>query len=158
MESDGRLSQSHALGQPGQVLGRVPSLVGASKLQFVAIGAGLLQPEDGCDLWQLHMADARQLVIDLLLLGLQLLLVGQGLPFAAATDAEVGTHRLRPDVTLLDKSLDGSLTIAAPLLAHAQVHDVARDDKGDEDHHLAHMGDAFTLGGNGLYGDVFQQG
>ena len=76
MESDGRFSQSHALGQPGQVLGRVPSLVGASKLQFVAIGAGLLRPEDGCDLWQLHMAHARQLVIDLLLLGLQLLLVG----------------------------------------------------------------------------------
>ena len=96
VEADGTLRQSLAFRHPLQFLGGVPASVGTAELQFVAVFPLLDGAQDGTELRQRHLADARQLVEDLRLLGLQLLGVGKRLPLAAAADAEVAAPRLYP--------------------------------------------------------------
>ena len=89
MESYCGLIESCTLGEAVELLGGVPPLVCTAELQFVAVLPLLHRSEDGMKLWQLNLSDARKLVVDLLLLGLELLGVGQILPLASAANTEV---------------------------------------------------------------------
>ena len=93
-----------------------PALVAASELQFVAVFPCLLRTHDGRNLGQFHLAYASQLVIHLLLLGLQLLGVGEVLPLATTAHSEMLAKRSRAYLTILYKADDLRLTIAVLLL------------------------------------------
>ena len=72
---------------------REPTLIGETKLQLVAIAINLLTSKDGLELRQFNLANARQVVKDLLLLGLELLLILKALPLATSTDTIMTASR-----------------------------------------------------------------
>ena len=98
------------------LLAREPTLVAASKLQLVAVFSCLLRTHDGRNLRQLHLAYSAQLVIYLLLLGLELLLVGQVLPLASAAHAEMLAKWCRAYLTIFYKADHLRLAITVFLL------------------------------------------
>ena len=93
-----------------------PSLVATSELQLVAVFLCLFRTHDGRDFWQFYLAYASQLVIHLLLLGLQLLGVGEVLPLATTAHSEMLAKRSRAYLTILYKADDLRLTITVLLL------------------------------------------
>lgn len=120
-----------------------PLLVAATEVKFVAVLPYVCRPLDGAEPaigvvtiteWrQFYLADARQLVIDLLLLERQLLGVGECLPFASSTDAEVlalGRDALRRGG---DEPHYLALGVGVLLAAQLNVNDVARDAERHKD-------------------------
>lgn len=120
-----------------QLLLRKPSLVATSKLQLVAILPYLHGAEDGAERGQLHLPDALQLVVHLLLLGLELLLVGQVLPFASAADAEMLALWRGPYGAGCDEAHHATLAVAVFLLHDLHVGNIAGNAKGNKHHLLA---------------------
>ena len=118
-----------------------PSLVTASELEFVAIFECLHTAHDGAELRKLHLADACELVVYLLLLCLELLLVGQVLPFAASAHSEMLALRLCAQFALLYKSYNLCLAVVVLLLAHLQVYHVARHGEWHEHYHVVYSGE-----------------
>ena len=120
----------------GNLLACEPALVAASELQLVAVFLDVYRAHDGHELRQLYLADACELVEHLLLLSLQLLLVGQILPFASAADSEMLAHWLRAYVALLDEAYYFRLAVAVFLLAYLQVNHVAGHGERHENNHV----------------------
>ena len=133
-----------------------PALAGRAEFQLVTVKLRALGGECRTDFRHLQVADADQLVVHLLPFGFELHLVGQGLPPAAAADAEMLAERLEPVRRRLDHSGDESLHIVFLLPEHLDVHDVAGDGEIDEDDHSVHVGQSLTFGGDGFDGDVLQ--
>ena len=103
------------------------------------------------------MADARELVHHLLLLGLQLHGIGENLPFAAATVAVVSAYRLQPVRRRGNQPHEISFEITFAHLAHLHVHHIARHGLRHEQHLAIDMCKAVALGRYGLYKDIFEQ-
>ena len=95
-----------------------PALVAASEFQFVAIFLSLCRAHDRRNLGQFHLAYASQLVIYLLLFCLQLLGVGQVLPFASTAHSEMLAKRCLAYLTILYKADYLRLTIAVLLFLY----------------------------------------
>lgn len=125
----------------GKFFFREPPTVTATKLEFVAVRCRLDRSKDRRDRRQVDLADTRQLIKDLLLLGFKLLLIGQILPLATTTDAEMLTERLRTHLTLLDEVDDAALGIFVFLTIDLHIDNIAehrtarrphsrRDEKG----------------------------
>ena len=137
---------------------REPALVAASEVELVAVFAGLHRSQNWHELRQLHLANARKLVVDLLLLGLDLLLIGQVLPLAAAANAKVLAHGRRAYITIFMETYHFRFAIVMLFPAHLQVDHVARHTERHEHHHLAHTGKRLALGGNVGYFYILQYG
>ena len=159
VETDGR----HILGSPSLGGGRgevfqfficQPSFVGAAEVEFVAVFLGLHATQDGTKLRQFHLADAVKLVIDLLLLELQLLLVRQVLPLAAAAHAEVLAEGCRAYLTIFYKLHHFAFGKRVLLALYLHVADVARHAEGHKHHQVVPVEQAFALGSHGLDGDT----
>ena len=89
--------------------------------------------------------------MDLCLLCLQLLGVGQGLPFASAADTEVLASRLYPYGAPLYEVYGTRLTVLMLLFGDLQVYYIAGDDERHKDDLVVDVCHAFSLGGNALY-------
>ena len=74
----------------------------------------------------MYFADARELVEDLLLFCLQLLGVGEILPFATAADAEMSAARLDAKWTFLYETMYPCLAERMFLACNLKVNDIAR--------------------------------
>ena len=171
-----RALSAFAFGQLLNLFLRQIALVSGSEIEFVAVFILLHGAHDGLEgacavvvggarLGQLQMADACQLVVDLLLLEPQLFLVRQLLPLAASTDAEVLAARLSADGAQLAIPDHFCFGVAVFLATDLQVDDVAwhcprykHDElalrlsvvgrRGDSNERLAfgsHIGDGYVL-------------
>ena len=103
---------------------------------IVAVGRGLHRTQDGVEFRQFHLADAFQLVVNLLLLHFQLFAVGHILPFATTTYSKVSAHRFHPHVTVFDKPHNLCFAVAVLLPFHLQIDHVARHTERYEYHHV----------------------
>ncbi len=74
------------------LFGSEPSAVGESVLQFITVAINLFGSEDGSRLLDTHFTDTLKLIIDLLVLGGKLEIIGDVLPLTSATDSEVWTR------------------------------------------------------------------
>ena len=156
MEPDGRrvLHQRLVL----QLLAGQPPLVGTAEVQLVAVLLRLHTAQDGAELRQLHLTDARQLVFHLLLFHLELCLVGQLLPLATAADAEMLAERLYAYITIFLISNDLCLHVRVFFSAYLQVDNVAWYSPWHKHHHVVHSGQRLPLSGKVRNEDVLQHG
>ena len=133
------------------------AFVGTAEVQLVAIFLRLHTTQDGTELRQLHLADAVQLVVDLLLLELQLLLVGQVLPLAAAADAEVLAEGYRAYLTIFYKAHHLALGKGVLLATNLYVAHVARHAEGYKYHQVVPVEQALAFGCHSLYCNALQK-
>ena len=140
------------------LLARQPAAVGEGEFEFVAVELRLGRAEAGRDLRQLDLADARQLVADLIGLEAQLLPVGQVLPLAAAADAEMLAERLGPQGRFLHIADHEALHEAAAFGADLHVDHVARNGQRNEDHHVVPAAHGLALGREGRYFKPLDEG
>ena len=103
------------------------------------------------------MADPDQLVVHLLPLGLELDPVGERLPAASSTGAEMLAECLYAVRRRLDDPRDEALHVVFLLLENPDVHDVARNGEIDENDHPVHACECFSFGRHRFDGDVLQQ-
>ena len=154
VESDSRdILQTLALvvRQGGNLfLGQI-AFIGTSEVELIAIGLRMNAAKNRVKLWQLHLSDAMQLVVDLLLLEAELLFVGQVLPLATAADTEVLTERSRAYLTIITKAHHLTLGEGVLLTAYLHVAHIARHAEGYEHHELVPVEQTFALGSYGLY-------
>ena len=125
-----------------------PTLVAESELEFVAVLTCLLGAKDGHDLGQLDLTDAFEGIVDLLLLVLELVLIGEALPFAATADAVVFTERNVALLRILIKPHSLSLGIAVFLALDLEIDNVAGNDKGYKNYQVIDTRKGLTLGCN----------
>ena len=123
-----------------------PALVGESELQLVAVVRRRCRAQDGIDGRDGHLGDTLHGVNHLLLLALQLVLVGQMLPLAAAAQPKVLTHRLHAQLTRLDQALDMPLGKAMLLAVNLQVNHITWSAKRHKHHQVVPAAQALTLG------------
>ena len=105
---------------------------------------------------KLHVRDARKLVVHLLLLGPQLLFVGQVLPFAAAAHAEMLAHRLNAHVAILHETHHLGFAIAVFFLSYFEVYHVAWHREGYENNHVVDPRQRLSFCRHVCNGDVLQ--
>ena len=134
-----------------------PSLVGTAVVELVAILLRLYAAKDGAELGQLHLSDAMQLVVDLLLLELELLLVGQILPLATATDAEVLTERCRAYLTIINKAHYLAFSEGMLLATNLHVAHIARHTERYEHHEFVPVEQTLTLSCYSLYRNALKE-
>ena len=127
------------------LLFRQPSLVGEAELKFVAIVGLTNAAKNRADFRQFHLGNALQVVSDLLLLVVQLLFVGQTLPFAAATHAKVGTKGLNTLGRLAVETNDFRLGITVLLATHLQINHIAGHGVGHKNHEVVHASQCFAF-------------
>jgi len=107
--------------------------------------------EDGAKFRQFDLADAGELVEDLLLLELQLLGVGQVLPLAASADTEMFAEGGRAYITIFNKADDLTFGKGMFLAPDLDVAHVTRNTEGYENDQFFPMEKALTLGCDSLY-------
>ena len=134
-----------------ELLAGEPALVAEGKFQFVAVMGRHRRAQDGIDGGNGHLGDALHGIDHLLLLALQLVLIGQMLPLAAATQAEVLTHRLHAQLAGLDQTLDVALGKTVLLAVDLQVDHIARSAKGDKHHQVVPAAQTLALGRHTRY-------
>ena len=147
-------TRSVAVGELGpavELLAGEPALVRESEFQLVAVVRRCRRAQNRIDLGDGHLGDTLHRVHHLLLLALQLVLIGQMLPFAAAAQAEVLTHRLHTQLTRLHQTLDMPLGIAMLLAVDLQINHVARSPKRHKHHQVVPAAQALPLGRHTRY-------
>ena len=149
MEPDG--VHVGVFGAAGYLVAGEPALVAALKLHLVAVAGGLRRTEDGAQRREGYLADAGELVVDLALLHLQLLGVGENLPLTSPTDSEMAAHWRHTQRTGPHQARSLAFAIVLPLLANLDVDHVAGHHEGHEDHFLVDVGNAFAFGSARLY-------
>ena len=132
----------------GNLLLGQPLLVGEGKLQLVAVEGSLLAAQDRQPLLTLHLADASQVVIDLLLLIIDLICIVQMLPLAATTHAKMRTERLRSLRGITMEANHLALSVTMLLTCQLNIHHIAGSHKRHENDHLVHPCDSLALSGN----------
>ena len=128
------------------LLGQI-ALVGTAEVQLVAILLRLHAAEDGLELGQFHLADARQLVVHLLLLHAKLFVVGHLLPLTSSAHAEMLAEGFRAYLTIFVVADYLGFHERMLLAAHLQVDNVARYGPRNKHHHVVDACHRFTLGG-----------
>ena len=148
--SPGRWGGGHAieLHARGHLLRGEPLFVGKTEFEFVAIAGNVLAAEYGQHFGQLYLADARKVVPNLLLLETELFLVGQALPFAAATHAEVLAEGLGAEFGVFFYGNGFRLCVTVFLALDLKIHHIARHDVRHEDNEVVHLGNGLALGGD----------
>ena len=139
------------VGTAVELLTGKPALVGEGKFQLVAIMSRHRRAQNGVDGRNRYLGDTLHGVHDLLLLALQLVFIGQVLPLAAATQAEVLTHGFHAQRAGLDHAVDVTLGEAVLLAVDLQVDDVARCTEGDKYYKVVPAAEALALGCNARY-------
>ena len=91
-----------------------------------------------------------QLVVHLLLLELNLLFVGQVLPFATSTHSEMFAEWGRAYITIFSDSHYFALGKGVLLSANLHIANVARHTEGYKHHQVVPVEQALTLGSHGL--------
>ena len=134
-----------------------PALGRCAEFQLVAVILRFEGGEGGADLRHGQMADADELVLDLLALGLQLPLIRQRLPAATAADAEMLAKGRQTLGGWLHDPLDAAFHVILFLLEDADVDDIAGHGEIDENDDAFVMGQGFAFGGDGLDRDAFYQ-
>ena len=135
-----------------------PAMVREGEFQLVAVMIGLGGAQDGGDFRKIQVADAGELIDDLLLLESDLHRIGQRLPGAAAAVLEMRAEGLEPVRGRGFHPGDVALGVAAAHFVDLHVHHVARDALPDKDDFSVHVGQAVAFGRSGLDGDIFQVG
>ena len=161
METDGgNVFQALAfvLGQSLYFFLRQIALVCTAEVQLVAVFLCLDATEDGTELRQFHLADAVQLVVDLLLLHAELFLVGQILPLAAATHAKVLTERHGAHLAVFNEAHHLALGERVLLAAYLHVADITGYAPRHEYHHIVPVEQTFALCRRGFYRYSLQKG
>ena len=132
------------------LLGQI-ALVGTAEVEFIAIGQCLHTAQNRVELRQLHLADTRQLILYLLLLELELFLIGQVLPFTAATNAEMFTERCRAYLTIFYEAHHFALGKGVLLAPYLYVADIAWYTEWHKHHQFLPVEQAFPFSGNCFY-------
>ena len=102
-----------------------PTTLREGEFQLVTIICSLVRTNDRRDFGHLKMADAHQLIVDLLLLCLELHFIWERLPFAASTDTEMSAERLQTMFRRLYHAEDETFHIIFLLLCDFDVNNVA---------------------------------
>ena len=134
-----------------ELLAREPTLVREREFQLVAVVGCRCRAQNRVDGGDGHLGNALHRVHHLLLLALQLVLVGQMLPLAAAAQPEVLAHGLHTQLTGLHQPLDMPLGIAVLLAVDFQVDHVARSTIGHKHHQVVPAAQALALGRHARY-------
>ena len=104
------------------------------------------------------MAYTDQLVVHLAALGFQLERVGERLPFATPTNAEMAAEGFQPVGRWLFKCCDYAFEVVLLFLVNPYVHHVTGYCEGHENHlRIRGMGNRFSLCRNRFYRYVFQK-
>ena len=141
----------------GDLFAGHPALVRGGEFEFVAVVAGLVGAQDGAEFRHAEVADARQLVIDLALLGGELDLVRERLPAASAAHREMLAERLQTLLGGLHELDDRTLQPGLLLADQPHVHHVARHGEADENHlPFGRMRDRLALRRHALDREVLQ--
>ena len=133
------------------------SLVGATKVEFVAILLGMHRTHDGAELWQLNLSDASKLVFHLLLFELNLLLVWQVLPLTTTANTEVSAEWGRAYITIFAESNNFALGKRVLLAANLYIAYIAGHAEWNKHHHVVPMEQAFAFSGNCLYHNTLKE-
>ena len=102
------------------------------------------------------MADAHQLVIDLLLLRLQLHFVWKRLPFTSSTYAEMFAERLQTVLRRLYHTEDETFHIVLLLFCHLHIYDVSRHSELYEKYCSVYPCQCLSFCCHRLDGDILQ--
>ena len=128
-----------------------PTLVAEGKLQLVAVLTCILGAKNRHYRWKFHLADTCQGIDNLLLLVLELVLIGQALPFATAAHAIVLAERHCALTRIFIKFHSLGLGVAVFLATNFQVHNIAGNNVGHKNHKVVHSRQGLALGSNGGY-------
>ena len=164
MEADGwgifsrtiLIPQSTLLTPQSYFFFRQPSLVGTAIVHFVSVLPLLDRAKDRAELRQFNLSDARQLVLYLPFLHLQLFGVGQVLPFASATETEVLTARFFAYLTILYKPHHFTLSKAVLLSSDLYVNNVTWYAKRYEYNQVIPVEQRLSFGGTCFNLHLFQ--
>ena len=137
---------------------RQPAAGRECKFELVAIELRLFRAQDGADRGQLDFADSGQLILDLRLLQSQLFVVGQVLPLATATHAEVLAERLATHLRKFLIANHIALHIAAAFVTDLNINDIARYGHRNENDLVVPASERLTFGGKGCYFEPLDQG
>ena len=102
------------------------------------------------------MADAHELVVDLLLLGLKLHLVWKRLPFASAAHTEVLAERLQTMLGRFYHTKNETFHIVLLLFGHLDVNYVSRYRELNEQYRTVDPCQCLSFCRHGFNGDVLQ--
>ena len=102
--------------------------------------------QNGVDGRYRHLSDAFHGINYLLLLALQLVVIGQVLPLAAATQPKVFAHRCHAQRAGLDQALDMPLGKAVLLAVNLQLDNIAGSTKRHKHHQVVPAAQALSLG------------
>ena len=125
-----------------------PALVAEGKFQLIAVFACLLRAKDRHNLGQFHFTNALQRIVNLLLFVLELMFVGQTLPFATAADTVVLAERHIALLRIFIKLHSLGLGIAVFLAFHLQVHHIAGHNIGHKNNQIVDTSKRLALGRN----------
>ena len=134
-----------------ELLAGEPALVGEREFQLVAIMGRHRRAQDGIDGGDGHLGNTLHGIDHLLLLALQLVLIGEVLPLAAATQAEVLAHGLHAQHAGLDHAVDVALGKTVLLAVDLEVNHVARSAKRHKHHQVVPAAQALALGRHARY-------
>ncbi len=134
-----------------------PPLVAEGEFQLVAVVAHAGRGHDGRYRRKHQPTKPFQVVDHLLLLVLELLRVGEVLPLAAATGAEVLAEGGDAIGGGGDDPRGDRLGVVALLLGHAHIHHIARYSAGNEDHHAFVLGNGLALRTRAFNGEVLEE-
>ena len=132
------------------LLGKI-ALIGTTEVQLITILLCFHRAKDRTELWQFNLSDTCQLVVYLFLFELQLLLVGQVLPLAATTNAEVFTKRYRAYITIFNKAHHLAFGKGVFLAPDLYVTHVARHAERHKYHQFFPVEQTFALSSHGFY-------
>ena len=125
-----------------------PAFVAESKFQLIAVLTCLLRAKNGHNLGQFHLTNALQRVGNLLLLVLQLMFIGQALPFATAAYTVMLAEWHIALLRIFIKLHSLSLGIAMLLALHLQINHIAGHHVGHKNNQVIDTCKGFTLGCN----------
>jgi hypothetical protein len=130
--------------------------VGKGIFHFIPVVNGCGGAEDGADLRKGYLPDPLEDVHDLLLFVLQLQGIGQHLPAAAATNAEMSAKGFDPVGGILTKGGDKTFGPVFFVFRQLQVYDIAGDGILNEDDLTVHPGQGLAFRGIMLNQDIGQ--
>ena len=132
-------------------------LVSTAEVELVAVFLCLHTTQDRTELWQFHLAYPMQLVIHLLLFELQLFLVRQILPLAAATYTEVRAEWYRAYITIFYKAYNLTLGKGVLLSTDLHVTHITRHTEGYKYHQVIPVEQTFAFSCHRLYTNALKE-
>ena len=143
MEPEGALG---GLGDAGsELFGGAPGFGGEGEFQLVAVVVDVVGAADGAHAGAVDVAEAFEVVAHLALLGFELRGIVEDLPFASATDAEMGAAGLDTGLGIVVEADGASFGVALFLFEQLDVHHISRDDEGYKHNKAVDFGNGLTF-------------